>query len=543
MNLKKHSIIILFATLGFSLSCLATTPDIHVTQSSTNYIEGVDYIIIDKISETPPIAHYTSETFISTGLGAGRIYDQLVSSFSLPEQGSAAAVKRINQHYNWFKKNPEYMQRVWNRSTNYIYHIKEELQSRDMPLELALLPIVESAYDSFAYSHGRAAGLWQIIPGTAKYLGVKQNWWYDGRRDVLDSTNAALNFLESLHREFDGDWMLAIAAYNSGAGNVRKGIRRNKKKNRSTDFWSLDLPRETKNYVPKLLALKKLFLENSTRNILPAIANYPFFEVVETGSQIDLATAAKLADLDLDTLYQLNPGFNHWATAPHGPHRLLVPKGNAYQLKSGLNQLPPEQRIKLQRYQVKPGDTLSGLAKRNKTSINAIRQANSLRGNSIRAGKYLLIPQASSDLNSYVKSQDARLSKLKNTSRRGTKNEYTVRSGDSFWSIARKFGVNDRQVAQWNGMAPRDTLKTGQSLVIWTKNNSTVKQIQTISTPQTTRKINYKVRRGDTLSGIAQKFKVKTSQLTSWNKSRIKKYLKPGQTLTVLVDVRSQSAP
>ena len=501
------------------------------------FVEGIDYILIDDKQPDNSAAHALQSTsFIS-----GRIYDSLIYNFKFPEQTSNEATKRINSQYNWYKRHPEYMQRVWSRADPYMFHITQELQKRNLPMELALLPIVESAFDAFAYSHGRAAGLWQIIPGTGKYLGVKQNWWYDGRRDVLDSTNAALNYLESLNREFNGDWMLAVAAYNSGAGNVRKGIRKNKRKNLPTDFWSLQLPKETKAYVPKLLALKKLFQEYSTRDLLPAIANGPHFQVVETGSQIDLATAAELADIDINTLYQLNPGFNHWATAPKGPHRLLIPNAQANNLLQGLNKLPDDQRIKLARYKIKSGDSIGVLAKRNKTTIQAIRQANGMKNNNLRAGKYLLIPQASTSLTAYTKSKDSRLNSIQSRNRSGNKVNYQVRSGDSFWTIANRYGVSTRQVAAWNGMAPRDTLKVGQNLVIWTKDKNT-NSISQSNAPNTTKRIRYTVRRGDTLSGIAKKFKVKTSQLKDWNRTKLKKYLSPGQVLTILVDVRKQSA-
>ena len=508
-----------------------------VENEKPRFIQGIDYILIDDDKQINSAAlALQSSTLIS-----GRIYDSLIYKFQMPEQTSNEAVKRINAQYNWYKRHPEYMQRVWSRADLYLFHITQELQKRNMPMELALLPIVESAFDAFAYSHGRAAGLWQIIPGTGTYLGVKQNWWYDGRRDVLDSTDAALDYLESLHRQFNGDWMLAVAAYNSGAGNVRKGIRKNKRKNLPTDFWSLHLPYETKAYVPKLLALKKLFQENSTRELLPAIANGPHFQVVETGSQIDLATAAALAEIDINTLYQLNPGFNHWATAPKGPHRLLIPNAHADIFRTGLSTLPNEQRIKLVRYKVKSGDTISDLARRNKTSIQAIREANGLRNNNLRADKYILIPQASTNLSAYTKSKDSRLNKLQSRDRRGNKLTYQVHSGDSFWSIAKNYGVSIRQIAAWNGMAPRDTLKVGQNLVIWTKNKNTNSTLRT-STANTTKRIHYTVRRGDTLSGIAKKFKVKTSQLKAWNSKKLKKYLSPGQVLTIMVDVRKQTA-
>lgn len=502
----------------------------------TSYIEGRDYILID--SSNNSVTHNSSASSLSNINYSGRIYDSIVSGFKLPEQLSANAQKRIQSQYNWYAKNPQYMQRVWARAEPYLYYVKSELNKRGMPLELALLPIVESAFDPFAYSHGRASGMWQFIPGTAKMYKVKQNWWYDGRRDIIDSTQAALDYLESLNKQFNGNWLHAIAAYNSGPGNVRKGIRRNKKKDMATDFWSLRLPKETEAYVPKLIALKKLFFERKFYQQLPPIKDTTYFASVDTGSQIDLATAANLAGIDLDTMYKLNPGFNRWATAPKGPHRLIVPIANADTFKTAMLNLPDSQRIQVSRYQIKQGDVLGNIAKKHGITVSAIKELNNLRSNNIRAGKFLLIPKASTDISSYTKTQDARLASLQNRNRSGTKRTHIVSNGESFWTIAKKYGVTTRQVAAWNGMAPKDTLRVGQKLVIWAKGKGTA---SANTATGSTRKIYYKVRKGDSLSHIAAKFRVATSQVKAWNQGKLSKYLKPGQTLVLHVDVLKQS--
>jgi len=458
----KFSQIKLFLTSIF-LSSLLFAQDSLI---DTSYIEGRDYIIVNSGSANSTTSSTHSDSMTLSSVSSSRIYDLIVSDFALPEQRSANALKRIQSQYNWYAKNPQYMQRVWERATPYIYYVKSELAKRNMPMELALLPIVESAFDPFAYSHGRASGMWQFIPGTANMFKVKQNWWYDGRRDIIDSTQAALDYLEQLHRMFDGNWLHAIASYNSGPGNVRKGIRRNKKKDKATDFWALSLPKETEAYVPKLIALKKLFAERKFYNQLPHIPNQAYFKVVETGSQIDLAMAAKLANTDLDTIYKLNPGFNRWATAPKGPHRLLIPIQKAYDFDAALKDLPDNERIQVSRYKIKNGDVLGKIAKQHGITVSAIKELNNITSNNIRAGKFLLIPKASTDISAYSKSQDARLATIKNRKRSGTKTTHTVRNGESFWTIAKKYGVTTRQVAAWNGMAPRDTLRVGQNLVI-----------------------------------------------------------------------------
>ncbi len=209
------------------------------------------------------------------------LWAQLRRDFQLPEQDN----KRIRTQRNWYAKHPDYMRRVSKRARRYAWHILQELKWRNMPTEIALLPIVESAYDPFAYSHGRAAGLWQFIPATGRRYGLKQDWWYDGRRDVVSSTSAALEYLQYLHKRFKGDWLLALAAYNSGEGTVSKAQRRNRKKGKPTGFWDLSLPRETRAYVPKLIALKQLVATPDAYGIeLEDIPDEPYFKVVDTGA-------------------------------------------------------------------------------------------------------------------------------------------------------------------------------------------------------------------------------------------------------------------
>lgn len=442
---------------------------------------------------------------------------------------------RVRAHLNWFKKHQGYMDRVATRAERYMYYIAEQIDVRDIPGELALLPIVESAFDPFAYSHGRASGVWQFIPSTGRDFGLKQDWWYDGRRDISASTVAALKYLEALQREFKGDWLLALAAYNTGAGNVRKAIRKNKRKGKATDFWSLKLPRETRDYVPKLIALAQLIKHPEKHGItLRPLANTPYFASVNTGGQIDLAQLAEVADTSLDEIYKLNPGFNRWATHPNGSHNVLIPIEKESIYHENIANLPKNARMKWQRYQVKRGDSLITIAKKFHTTTDALKDANSLRRNMIRAGDQLLIPSAHKSLNSYSFSAGSRLAKIQNSSRKAKnsdKIEYKVRGGDSFWEIARDHKVGIRELAKWNGMAPGDTLKQGQKLVIWGQ-----KKLR--QSREVIRKLTYTVRNGDSLARIADKFRVRVQDLIRWNRQKSKsKYLQPGQKLTLYVDV------
>lgn len=445
---------------------------------------------------------------------------------------------RIDAEFNWYQRNPAYMARVSRRAERYLFYVTDQLEQRGLPLELALLPIVESAFDPFAYSHGRAAGMWQFIPGTARIYDMDINWWYDGRRDIVASTEGAIRYLTKLNNYYDGDWMLALAAYNSGRGNVNKAIRRNKKLGKPTDFWSLDLPRETRSYVPKLLALARLIDNPRLHGIeLYDIANTPYFAIVDTGSQIDLAEAAKLADLDIEELYRLNPGFNKWATAPDGPHRLLVPVDNADLFKQQLAGLPAGQRLHWNRYTIRNGDSLLLLAKKFNTDVATIKSVNNIRGNTIVAGKSLLIPIPSQQGKHYSLSAEQRLASIQNHPRGSNRKQvfHTVRAGDSLWTISRQYGVKVSQLAKWNGMAPRDVLKPGKKLSVWTR-----KPLQVASAGQresVVRKVGYRVRSGDSLARIAGKFNVRVSDIIKWNAVNPDKYLQPGQHLTLYIDI------
>ncbi|MGD8976165.1 MAG: LysM peptidoglycan-binding domain-containing protein, partial [Gammaproteobacteria bacterium] len=450
----------------------------------------------------------------------------------------------IDRQRSWFARHPEYLDRVFERGAPYLPYITRELQRRGMPADLALLPIVESAYDPFAYSHGRAAGLWQMIPGTARRFGIKQNWWYDGRRDVLDSTRAALDYLEFLHKNFDGDWLLAIAAYNSGEGTVGRAIRRNRAKGKPTDFWNLRLPRETSAYVPKLLALSQLVADPASFGLsLPEIDDREYFASVELDGQMDLALLAELAGISLDEFYSLNPGYNRWATDPDGPHRAVVPAAAAPQLAEAVSSLPSAERMRWVRYRIRNGDSLIAIAARHDTTPEVIREVNGIRGNTIRAGHHLMIPTATRSLNAYSQSAESRLARTQNRPRGSDKISVKVRSGDSLWSIARRYNVRTRSLAKWNGMAPGDTLSVGRTLVVWTDKAASPPASSPASSPaDRTRKIRYTVRRGDSLYKIAQRFRVTIDQLRKWNKLAGRKYLQPGQRLTLYVDVTSQSS-
>ncbi|MCC5888419.1 MAG: LysM peptidoglycan-binding domain-containing protein [Gammaproteobacteria bacterium] len=479
---------------------------------------------------------------------AGDLWERLRRGFVLDDYDDP----RIEAQLAHYLRHPDYLDRVAARAEPYLYHIVEELERRDLPLELALLPIVESAFDPYAYSHGRAAGLWQFIPGTARMYGLQQDWWHDERRDVKESTRAALDFLTDLARDFDGDWLLALAGYNAGPGNVRRALRRNERSGEPLEFFSLPLPAETRAYVPKLLALKRLVNDPAEFDLeLRSIANEPHFEVVAVGGQIDLAQAANLAGLDSRELYLLNPALNRWATHPEGPHRLLVPRDHAENLRQGIAAIDPGDRLSWHRHQIRPGESLSTIARQYRIDVASLRTVNQLSSDVIRAGDALLIPKASAASSAYALSQEQRAATREaRFAEDGNRRElrYRVRRGDSFWSIARAHGVTVAQVTRWNGMAPGDPLRVGRELLLWLPETaappSAVAGLCADATqcalPQRepeVRRVGYRVRNGDSLARIASRFGVTVADITNWNELNPARYLQPGQSLVLYVPV------
>lgn len=450
-------------------------------------------------------------------------------SFEVPQNRPVVAQR------NWYARHQSYLDRVGKRAEPFLYFIVEELEKREMPIELALLPIVESAFDPFAYSHGRASGMWQFIPGTATRFGLKRNWWYDGRRDVHASTRAALDYLSYLHKTLEGDWLNAIAAYNSGEGRVLKAIRKNKRKHLPTDFFSLDLPKETTAYVPKLLALVDIMRRPEEFGVtIKPIANVPQIGVVEVGSQIDLALAAAMADMSVGELHGLNPGYNRWATDPEGPHTLVLPLSKLAKFEEQLEKTPPDRRLVWERYKIRRGDSLNKIAHQFHTTSDIIQKVNRLKSNVIRVGDHLLIPVAAQDLENYDLSVGQRTAKTKSKKRYegSSKITYTVKSGDNLWDISREYKVNIRSLAKWNAMAPTDILRPGQKLTIWKKGNTA-----SASDQEAIRAITYRVRKGDSLARIASRFNVRIKDILEWNRINSKDYLHPGQKLKLFVNI------
>jgi membrane-bound lytic murein transglycosylase D len=466
------------------------------------------------------------------GQAAGAdIFERIRAGFALTDVEHEA----IDRELSWFVRHPAYLDRTFKRGERYLFHIVEEIEARGMPLELALLPVVESAFNPVAYSRARAAGLWQFIPATGRRYGLKQNWYYDGRRDVIAATTAALDYLEFLHDEFEGDWLLAVAAYNCGEMNVARAVKRNRDAGKPIDFFSLKLPRETRAYVPKLLAMRRIVADPAAHGLIFApIANQPYFAEVDTAGQLDLKVAAELAELPKEELLALNPAFNHWVTDPDGPHRLLVPVDREDRLAAGLAALPPEERVRVVYHRVRPGDTLGGIADKYNVTVAMLRSTNKLRGSIIHPGQDLLIAAAprSADTQNVVEREAVEPEPI----RVSNGGRHRVRRGDTLWSIARANGVSVDRLAKMNGLKRNGTLSVGQTLKI---PGSTATLASTTPDAVSPSPITYIVRAGDTLSRIATKFRVSITDLLGWNDLEAGNVIKPGQQLVMYVAGRS----
>lgn len=490
----------------------------------------------------PPLSHAAA----SPKESPADVWDRIRAGLALPgyqHQRTLAAV-------NLLEGNQYYLDQIAERGTRYLYYVVEAVEQRQLPMELALLPIIESSLQPFAYSHARASGLWQFISSTAQIYQLKQNWWYDGRRDIVESTRAALDYLQQLHGLFGDDWLLALAAYNAGQGSVRRAIEANHRQGKPGDYWSLQLPTETRNYVPKLLALATVIADPERHSLtLRSVINRPYFERVTLDGQIDLALAAEFAGISLEELYMLNPGFNQWATDPDGPHHLLLPMGTTDDFTQGVAALPAKQRVKWQRHRVRRGHTLSGIARRYETTVAVLKQVNDLTDSLIRTGDSLVVPVAARSLEQYTLSASGRRNLMPHVaSQRATERVYAVKKGDTLWRIARHHNVSTRDLAKWNGIALSDHLRPGQKLNIWLRpdqSRSPTTQLAAVTygpsvTGKTTRRIRYVVRRGDSLWDISRRFRVTVPSLREWNRITEDGHIKPGQPLDVFIDVTQQ---
>lgn len=426
------------------------------------------------------------------GMSTGNLWDRLPNGFMLADESNNPAVQ---SQIRWFLKHPQYLERTSHRAAPYIYYIYDQVQKRQLPTELVLLPINESAYNPFSTSVAGAGGIWQMTRGTASQYKVKQNWWYDGRRDVYTSTKAALDHLTYLQNFFNGDWLLVLAAYNCGEGTVQRAIRRNAAQGKPTDFWSLPLPEETRSYVPRLLALAIIIRDRQAYNIeLPPIEDQPYLAQVDVETPMSLAEAARLSNLDVSELKKLNPAHRYTSKAAQGPFKLVLPIDRV------------------------------DIFKNNLLSYNGASPSQDWSSDEEPA--YNNGPSENTKSRSRIQTLPS-----------GQAITRVVKRGDNIGMIAKLYKVSPKNIVRWNHLASTK-LKPGSKIVVGFLDNgpsSDSKKTKIAKRPEQTKNANrrYVVRRGDTLSKVAAREQVSVSSIQAWNHLGRNQALKPGQELVI----------
>ncbi|HEY5673588.1 MAG TPA: LysM peptidoglycan-binding domain-containing protein [Malonomonas sp.] len=499
---------------------VAAVPAEPVTVASVSQTdpEELVYQAEDQLSDDQPVAELVEPQLLPYN-----------GDFPLSEH---SRVEKLLNHYTGKGRNTF---GTWlERAGRYIPDIQLIFAEEGVPLDLAYLAMIESGFNLNAYSWAHAAGPWQFIEGTGNMYGLTNDWWRDERLDLERSTRAAASHLKYLHARFDGDWYLAVAAYNAGGGKVRKAI----KASDSRDFWVLTegdvLREETRDYLPKLIAALKVIKDLEGYGFADLEFDEPLdYETVTVATATDLEIVARLCEVSYDELKTLNPNLKRWSTPPKlRDYPVKVPLGSADQFYSRYTELPVKDRANYHRHQVKAGDSLLALAKKYRIQVEDIVSLNNIKNPlTIQIGADLILPLKKG----YTSLPVAALNDQYARSRRKT---YRVRNGDSLWSIANRFDVTEKQLRVWNKLGWSNLIKPGQSLVVSERGRRNLAKAAPAPVPS--RKLVYKVLPGDTLWGIGRQFDVDTEMIRTWNDLSGNHVLLPGQTLTLMVPVSRQ---
>jgi membrane-bound lytic murein transglycosylase D len=473
------------------------------------------------------------------------LWERIRNGFAMPNLMDGQTLS-FQQYY---QSHPEYLRRMVERSRLYLHHVVEELEKRNLPTEIALLPMVESAYNPLALSPARASGLWQFIPSTGKHYNLTQDWWRDERRDVLASTNAALDYLEYLY-DLHGDWHLALASYNWGEGAVGRAIAKNAAQGLPTDFLSLTMPNETRQYVPKLQALKNILgnPEWMEKLALPAIPNTPYFHTLVVSTAMDVKRAAGFAGLSEQEFIALNPAHNRPVIQANTT--LVLPADRVETFKAAL-EAHEGPLTSWQTYALRSGEQLKDVAPRFGISLADLKRVNGLSTRKVKPypGLTLLVPDAAAktagklDFSTVpVMPEEMREARRLETVR------HTVKKGETLIAIARRYQVSVRDLTTRNHLSS-SRIRPGMKLVVRQKNTpaavvankaraptKTTRVAQTEGRGTKSRVVRHKVKQGDTLFSIARRYAVKVDDLRRWNRQAGGKVLKIGSDLTIRKD-------
>ncbi|MEJ2321062.1 MAG: LysM peptidoglycan-binding domain-containing protein [Gammaproteobacteria bacterium] len=474
-------------------------------------------LLLNACSTTGPA--YTAGGMFQDIEGSGDLWNDVRRGMKLRIPNNS----RVRGQIEYLRGRKSFLDSMQRNARPYLYEVVTELKKRRMPMELALLPAIESAYRTTAYSHSGAAGIWQFIRSTGDYYGLKRTRYIDMRRDPKASTQAALDYLEYLHKFFNGDWELAIAAYNGGEGTISRAQKANAARGLKTDFWSLGLRKETMDYVPRLFALAKM-IDNPRRYglTLYRIPKVRVLSTVTTRRAIDLKEAARRSDMDANAFAALNARYVRHVTVSGSSNRIIVPRHKYNSFRTVLASMPEarqglfahkastskKKRTKTITHKVRKGETLTGIARSYGVTVDSIRKANNIRGSNIRIGQRLKISGATK----------SRTASSKSSARTIT---YTVKSGDSVYAIARRYGTSVDRIRKDNGIQGNN-IRIGQKLKIRTSK----------STASSASSRTHRVSSGDTLYGIARKYGVTVGQIEEANGLKSTN-LRPGQTLKI----------
>jgi membrane-bound lytic murein transglycosylase D len=408
---------------------------------------------VREVTELPALARAIDLT-----RPADDLWERIRGGFAMPD----LAGPLVGVRERWYAGQPEYLARMVERSKLYLYYIVEEVQRRGMPTEIALLPMVESAFNPMAYSRSHASGLWQFIPSTGKNYKLSQNWWSDSRRDVIASTNAALDYLQFLYK-LHGDWQLALASYNWGENGVKRAVERNRAKGLPTDYQSLKMPAETRGYLPKLQALKNIIARPVMFGInLELVPNQPYFATVPTPEDIDVRLAAQLAEMPVEDLIALNPALNRPIISGPYTQTLVLPADRMDTFQRNIEAYD-RPLTSWQPYKLKAGDTLDKLAAKHGIALSKLKLANGITSRTkVGPGFEMLLPVKGSG--AAAEPLPAVFRQPAPAPRRGGAGVYVVRKGDTLYGISRRFRVSADNLLRWNHIG---VLTTGQRLYIY----------------------------------------------------------------------------
>jgi membrane-bound lytic murein transglycosylase D len=434
-----------------SASTVAASSEVVAPQAAPQAVTPQAAATVEPETQAP--APIREALIVAPEASAGDLWQRIRNGYAMKELESPL----IKRHEKWYASHPDYVLRMTERGRRYLFYIAEEVERRGMPMEIALLPMIESAFNPGANSIASASGIWQFIPSTGRHFGMEQNWWHDGRRDIIGATNGALDYLQKLHDQF-GDWELALAAYNCGENSVARAQAKNQKRHKPTDYLHLKLPRETRNYVPKLLAIKNIVKDPARFGlVLSEIPDESYFEAVATPQHIDVKVAAELAGISMEEFMALNPSHNRPVILQDSNNVLLLPVDKVETFRSNLAKTN-QRLVSWQPYESKKGEHFEQIAEHFGLTLAELREANGLSKYATESnGQTLLVPIGDDEPAAQFVAfnmHPSAVAEMYGAVR------YTVRRGDTISTIARRFNVSQAQLREANHGSSR--LRVGQ---------------------------------------------------------------------------------